>query len=97
MSYEKQGMSSEELATRNGETHYSLLIAHYLPIMLIIVTYLTMGILYAAKIPPWETPDEPAHYNYIKYLAENYRFPVLRMGDYPHDYLEEIKARHFPP
>jgi 4-amino-4-deoxy-L-arabinose transferase-like glycosyltransferase len=63
----------------------------------ILIAYLAVGILYAVKTPPWEVPDEPAHYNYIKYLAENYRFPVLQMGDYPHDYLEEIKARQFPP
>jgi hypothetical protein len=65
--------------------------------MLIIATYLTIGILYAVKTPPWEAPDEPAHYNYIKYLAENHRFPVLQMGDYPHEYLEEIKDKKFPP
>lgn len=65
--------------------------------VLIIVAYLVMGILYAVKTPPWQVPDEPAHYNYIKYLAENYRFPVLEMGDYPHDYLEEIKDKRFPP
>jgi 4-amino-4-deoxy-L-arabinose transferase-like glycosyltransferase len=65
--------------------------------MLIIAAYAVVGILYAAKTPPWQVPDEPAHYNYIKCLAENYRLPVLRMGDYPHDYLEEIKAKRFPP
>jgi 4-amino-4-deoxy-L-arabinose transferase-like glycosyltransferase len=64
---------------------------------LIIAAYLVTGILYAVKTPPWQAPDEPAHYNYIKYLAENCRFPVLQMGDYPHNYLEEIKARQFPP
>ena len=47
--------------------------------------------------PAWQAPDEPAHYNYIRYLAETGRFPVLQMGDYPHDYLEEIKSRRFPP
>jgi len=64
--------------------------------MLVITAYLVIGILYAVKTPPWQVPDEPAHYNYIKYLAENYRLPVLQMGDYPHDYLEEIKDKKFP-
>lgn len=90
-------MSNEEQIIRNGETHYSLLITHYFSTVLIIAAYLALGILYAVRTPPWQVPDEPAHYNYIKYLAENYRFPVLQMGDYPHDYLEEIKARQFPP
>ncbi len=71
-------------------------IAHYL-IALIIAAYLGTATLYAVQTPPWQAPDEPAHYNYVKYLAENYRFPILQMGDYPHDYLEEIKAKRFPP
>jgi 4-amino-4-deoxy-L-arabinose transferase-like glycosyltransferase len=63
----------------------------------ILVVYMVVGALYAVKTPPWEAPDEPAHYNYIAYLAEHGRFPVLQRGDYPHKYLEEIKAAQFPP
>jgi 4-amino-4-deoxy-L-arabinose transferase-like glycosyltransferase len=33
----------------------------------------------------------------VRYLVEENRLPVLQMGDYPHLYLEEIKARRFPP
>lgn len=64
---------------------------------LIIAVYMVVGALYAVKTPAWEAPDEPAHYNYIAYLAEEGRFPVLKEGDYPHEYLEEIKAAQFPP
>jgi 4-amino-4-deoxy-L-arabinose transferase-like glycosyltransferase len=64
---------------------------------LILGLYLALGILYAANTPPWQAPDEPAHYNYVRYLVEQGSFPVLHMGDYPHAYLEEIKSRHFPP
>ncbi len=63
----------------------------------IVIVYLVVGALYALQTPTWEAPDEPAHYNYIAYLAEKGRFPVLQMGDYPHEYLEEIKAAQFPP
>ncbi|MFQ5886597.1 MAG: glycosyltransferase family 39 protein, partial [Anaerolineae bacterium] len=66
-------------------------------LVFIVVAYLVVGALYALKTPPWEAPDEPAHYNYIAYLAEKGRFPVLQRGDYPHEYLEEIKAARFPP
>jgi hypothetical protein len=66
-------------------------------LFLIIVIYLIIGTLYALLTPPWQIPDEPAHYNYVRFVAENLRYPVLQMGDYPHEYLEEIKARHFPP
>jgi 4-amino-4-deoxy-L-arabinose transferase-like glycosyltransferase len=63
----------------------------------ILLIYLVLGILFAAITPPWQAPDEPAHYNYVRYLAENRRFPILRMGDYSYDYMEEIKGRRFPP
>jgi 4-amino-4-deoxy-L-arabinose transferase-like glycosyltransferase len=62
----------------------------------ILVIYLVMGVLYAIYTPTWQAPDEPAHYNYVAYLAEQHRFPVLKPGDYPAAYLEEIKAAHFP-
>lgn len=63
----------------------------------IVAVYCLLGFAYAVETPKWQTPDEPAHYNYIAYLAENARFPVLQEGDYPHQYLEEIKAAGFPP
>jgi len=66
-------------------------------LFLIIAIYLVVGTLYALLTPPWQIPDEPAHYNYVRFVAENRRYPVLLMGDYPHEYLEEIKARRFPP
>jgi 4-amino-4-deoxy-L-arabinose transferase-like glycosyltransferase len=64
---------------------------------LILCLYSVLAILFAADTPAWQAPDEPAHYNYVRYLAEQGSFPVLHMGDYPHAYLEEIKSRHFPP
>jgi 4-amino-4-deoxy-L-arabinose transferase-like glycosyltransferase len=68
------------------------------PILIFIVcVYLFIGGLYAVYTPAWQAPDEPAHYNYVRYLAENGRFPVLHYGDYPHAYLEQIKAARFPP
>ena len=64
---------------------------------LIIVTYLVVGTLFAVYTPAWQAPDEPAHYNYVRYLAEQGRFPVLQDGDYSQEYLEEIKHHKFPP
>ncbi len=63
---------------------------------LVIALYVVMGALYAIRTPPWQAPDEPAHFNYIAYLATERSFPVLQEGDYPHQYLEEIKAARFP-
>ena len=47
----------------------------------IILIYLILGLLYALYTPAWQAPDEPAHYNYVQYLAEQRRFPVLKPGD----------------
>ncbi len=63
----------------------------------IVLIYLILGTLYAVYTPAWQAPDEPAHYNYVQYVAEQHRFPILKPGDYPGAYLEEIKAARFPP
>ena len=64
---------------------------------LILVLYALLAGLYAVYTPAWQAPDEPAHYNYVRYLVEERRLPELRPGDYPVEYLEEIKAARFPP
>lgn len=50
--------------------------------MLILVVYAVLAINLARSTPPWQAPDEPAHYNYIADIATNLQLPVLRMGDY---------------
>lgn len=64
---------------------------------LVVVLYLALATAYAVYTPAWQAPDEPAHYNYVRYLAEEHRFPVLKAGDFPAGYLDEIKAAGFPP
>jgi 4-amino-4-deoxy-L-arabinose transferase-like glycosyltransferase len=71
--------------------------AETLGLALIVLAYLLIAGQYAWLNPPWQAPDEPAHYNYVRYVAEHGSLPVLEPGDYDHDYLEEIKARGFPP
>ncbi len=63
---------------------------------LILLAYLTIGTLYAVNIPAWQAPDEPAHYNYVRALAETGRLPVLQPGDYDQSYLSQLTARGFP-
>ena len=63
----------------------------------IIVAYLGIGTLYAIKTPAWQVPDEPAHYNYVRFVAEGRGLPVLQPGDYDQAYLESIKANKFLP
>lgn len=71
--------------------------ARNLGFLLIIAVYVVTATLYAVWTPTWQNPDEPAHFNYIREIRETRRFPVLERGDYPHQYLEEIKASQFPP
>src|SRR5512136_1730645 len=68
-----------------------------LVIFVIVAVYVVIGTLYAVKTPAWQVPDEPAHYNYVRHIAEGGGLPVLQPGDYDQAYLERIKAAKFPP
>lgn len=64
---------------------------------LILAVYLLAGVLFATLTPAWQAPDEPAHYNYIGYLAHQGNFPVLVSRCYNQTYLEQLKSERFPP
>ncbi len=66
-------------------------------LLLILVVHAALGTLFAIKTPPWQNPDEPAHYNYIAHVARARQLPALQMGDYDEAYLERLKAEKFPP
>lgn len=68
-----------------------------LALRIIVIVYIVLGAMYAVGTPPWQVPDEPAHYNYVRHVATYGTLPELRPGDYPAAYLEEIKARRFSP
>lgn len=59
----------------------------YLLLALIMLAYVAAGVQYARLTPPWQAPDEPAHFNYVRYVAEQGALPVLQVGDFPHQYL----------
>jgi len=66
-------------------------------LIFILTAYLALATLYAIFTPKWQAPDEPAHFNYIRAIAETGALPVLSRGDYDQAYLEQIKAAKFPP
>lgn len=66
-------------------------------VLCILLLYLVLAVLYAVYTPPWQVPDEPAHYNYVRTVAEEGRLPVMEPGDYDQAYLERIVAAGFPP
>jgi 4-amino-4-deoxy-L-arabinose transferase-like glycosyltransferase len=64
--------------------------AAHVTLIFILIAYLVLGTAYALQTPAWQAPDEPAHYNYVKFIAKNRALPVLQMGDYDQAYNEEF-------
>jgi hypothetical protein len=64
---------------------------------LILAAYLCAAALYALRVPAWQSPDEPAHFNYIAHIAEGKGLPVLQMGDYDQVYRDRIVGARFDP
>ena len=62
----------------------------------IIFSYFVIGALYATQTPAWQVPDEPAHYNVIRQIAQTGALPVLEAGDYDQDYLAALTRDKFP-
>ena len=49
---------------------------------IVLAAYLLIGVLFAVNTPAWQAPDEPAHYNYVHFVATQGALPVLQAGDY---------------
>ncbi|HLG50333.1 MAG TPA: hypothetical protein VKY56_01715 [Chloroflexota bacterium] len=64
---------------------------------LILLGYSFLAILYATRVPTWNAPDEPAHYNVIRSIALDHQLPILRPGDYDQTTLARLMSEHFPP
>jgi dolichyl-phosphate-mannose-protein mannosyltransferase len=64
---------------------------------LIIILYALLAFLYALFTPKWQAPDEPAHFNYIRVIADAGTLPILQSGDYDQAYLQKLKDARFPP
>jgi hypothetical protein len=47
--------------------------------LLLIALSLVRGLLYSAVLPPWQGPDEPQHYEYVRLLYEKGR--LVQWGD----------------
>ena len=63
----------------------------------IILAYVVIACLFALRTPAWQAPDEPAHYNYIRQVANGTFIPVLEAGDWDNDYLDQLKGARFQP
>lgn len=59
-------------------------------LVFILIAYLALGTAYALQTPAWQAPDEPAHYNYIRFIAEKHALPILHPGEYNQAYNQEF-------
>lgn len=64
---------------------------------LILLGYLLAGAHYAIYTPPWQAPDEPAHFNYIRQVAQDGCCPRIESGDWQSDYLAQLTTAKFAP
>jgi 4-amino-4-deoxy-L-arabinose transferase-like glycosyltransferase len=63
----------------------------------IVVGYVVIAGAYAIYVPDWQTPDEPAHYNYIAQIAADGHLPTIDMGDWDQAYLDDLRGNRFDP
>ena len=64
-------------------------------LIVVLLAYLLVASQYARLTPDWQAPDEPAHYNYVAYLATQRALPVLRAEDYDQELIGELLASRF--
>jgi 4-amino-4-deoxy-L-arabinose transferase-like glycosyltransferase len=66
-------------------------------ISVIVAAYLALATSYATRTPDWQAPDEPAHYNYVRQIADEGKLPTLSMGDWNQPYQNALTAYNFAP
>jgi len=49
----------------------------------LLATALVHGIMYTLVVPPWQHPDEPSHFEHVRYIAEMGRLPAPDAVDLP--------------
>jgi 4-amino-4-deoxy-L-arabinose transferase-like glycosyltransferase len=57
-----------------------------------IIAYLALAFGYLTLTPAWQNPDEPAHFNYVAFVATTGGLPVLQPGDWDSVLLERLKT-----
>jgi|GEM_PF-1088784 len=45
-------------------------------VALLLVVTVARGLIYVLVIPPWQTPDEPSHFAYVRFVRQNHRLPA---------------------
>jgi len=50
------------------------------PLLLLLAAVASLGVAWALLVPPWQSPDEIAHFGYAQTLAEDHRLPGVEPG-----------------
>jgi 4-amino-4-deoxy-L-arabinose transferase-like glycosyltransferase len=58
------------------------MMSRHWPLAVIVAAYLIMGGLFSTRVPAWQNPDEPAHWNYTRHLVQTGRIPVIEPVDW---------------
>jgi hypothetical protein len=66
-------------------------------LLALLVFHVWLGVAYAAKTPLWQNPDEPAHFNYAREVAQSGGLPELKPGDWDSALLERLKTAQLQP
>jgi len=75
----------------SASTHSRLILG------LTLVAYAALAFGYVTLTPIWQNPDEPAHYNYVAFIAQTGGLPELRSGDWDSGLLERLKNGQLGP
>jgi hypothetical protein len=64
---------------------------------LALIAFAALAFGYVTLTPIWQNPDEPAHYNYVAFVAHTGGLPELRAGDWDSALLERLKTGTLQP
>jgi len=64
-------------------------------LLFVVVLHIGVALCYMRAFPVFNWPDEPAHFNYIRGLAEGKGFDVMTRDVWVPDLLEELRHDHF--
>jgi len=59
-------------------------------LVLTLIAYAVLAFGYVTVTPIWQNPDEPAHYNYVAFVAQTGGLPELKPGDWDSALLERL-------
>ncbi len=66
-------------------------------LLVLVIVFIVTMMAYALIIPPWETPDAPSHYLYIRHIVTEGRLPVAGDIDQGLEYPATLYEWHHPP